>query len=261
MKLQLVVSTCLCNTMAAEMLPAPLSVPSRPVGALRPALPLWAARSLYSSGHTLMTKPAVSITVLLIPLKINRLKIKVLMEFSKPAVPVLQSSPARNNRRFCYENQLLFQIISILHKPDVPVSSPGMNLLHTQRKICECYFHRGANVALTRAPLPNYSSTCTRRNGEKGSAARIIASVKTRNRAPRCRLFSCKRFYKIAAWWLSYCINALSPKKPWISSLVQVIPNSWRWDIHPDRAHVVAAAWDLQHTASLTTPKWRIYLP
>lgn len=131
-----------------------------------PALPLWAARSLYSSGHMLMTKPAVSITVLLIPLKINRLKIKVLMEFSKPAVPVLQSSPAQNNRRFCYENQLLFQIISILHKPDVPVSSPGMNLLHTQRKICERYFHRGANVALTRVPLPNYSSTCTRRNGE-----------------------------------------------------------------------------------------------
>lgn len=131
-----------------------------------PALPLWAARSLYPSGHTLMTKPAVSTTVLLIPLKINRLKIKVLMEFSKPAVPVLQSSPARNNRRFCYENQLLFQIISILHKPDVPVSSPGMNLLHTQRKICKRYFHRGANVALTRVPLPNYSSTCTRRNGE-----------------------------------------------------------------------------------------------
>lgn len=151
--------------MPAEMHPALLSAPSWSVGTLCPALPLWAARSLYSSGHTLTTKPAVSITILLIPLKINRLKINVLMEFSKPAVPVLQSSAARNNRRFCYENQLLFQIISILHKPDVPVSSPGMNLLRMQRKICKCYFHREANAALTRVSPPNYSSTCTRCNG------------------------------------------------------------------------------------------------
>lgn len=52
----------------------------------------------------------VGITILLIPLKINRLKIKVLMERRQAAVPILQSSPALNNGRFCYEKQLLFQL-------------------------------------------------------------------------------------------------------------------------------------------------------
>jgi len=57
---------------------------------------------------------AVGVTILFIPLKINRLKIKVLMEYSQSTELVLQSSPTLNNRRF-YEKQLLFQILNYFH--------------------------------------------------------------------------------------------------------------------------------------------------